>query len=158
MHKIKKPLVITAAAVVLVAAAVLGVLSAVKTTPWELTYHLVPSDVTAAMIWRGTYSYQLTEEEIVQLVHYLNRLEKSSFAIKYSRQNIPPQFGLSLQCGGVEIQLNQISSTHGPLVMTFDETTAKSFTTGQWYVNHPETAAYITALLDAKQSEATPTT
>jgi hypothetical protein len=37
MRKLKKPLLIAAGAIVLVAAAVLGVLSVVKTSPWEMT-------------------------------------------------------------------------------------------------------------------------
>jgi hypothetical protein len=154
MHKIKKPLFMTAAALVLVAAAVLGALSAVKTTPWELTYHLVPSDVSQAIIWQGAYSSQLTEDEIIKVVHMLNQLEKSAFTIKYGHTSAKPQFGLTVQCGTIEIRLDAITSKHGSLYMTFDETTAKSFTTGQWYVDNRLLSAYITELLSARQGGA----
>ena len=153
MRQFKKPLILTTAALVLVAAAVLGILSAVKTAPWELTYHLVPSDVTSVMIWKGAYSSQLTQDEIIQVVHLMNQLEKSSFNTKYSHVGAKPAYGVVIQCGSIEIRISQTTSTHGSLVMTFDATTAKSFSAGQWYINSDNLSKYIDSLSALSQTE-----
>ena len=154
MHKLKKPLLIAAGAVVLGAAAVLGVLTIVKTTPWELTYHLVPSDVTSALLWKGAYSFQLSEDEIVTVVHLLNRLDKSTYSIKYGHVGAAkPSCGLIVRCGDLEIMISQSTGKRAPLVMTFDKTTSETFIASQWYLNSSELDAYLDALLDARAAE-----
>jgi hypothetical protein len=153
MRKLKKPLFIAAGAVVLVAAAVLGILSIVKTTPWELTNHIVPSDVTAAFLWKGAYSAQLTEDEIISVVHLLNRLDKSTFTIKYGYLGFHPAYGLIVQCGDLEIRISPSSGTRAPLVMTFDKTTSETFISGKWYLHNADLASHINALLDARAAE-----
>jgi hypothetical protein len=153
-HRLKKPLIIAAAALVLVAIAVVGTLTAVKTAPWELTYHLVPSDVTSALIWKGAYTSQLTEDEIIQVVHMLNQLEKKAFTVKYTHSGAKPAYGLTLHCGDLDVKLSQTTSSHGSLIMTFDELTSRSFASGQWIVDSGELTSYIPGLLDAKQAEA----
>ncbi len=146
MHKLKKPLIFIAAALVLVTAAVLGIMSAVKTAPWELTYHLIPSDVTSAMVWNGAYSSQLKQDELIQVVHLMNQLEKSAFTTKYTHQGVKSAYGVVIQCGSIEMRISQTTSQHGALIMTFDATTAKSFTAGQWYINSDDLSSYIGSL------------
>ena len=153
MRKLKKPLLIAAGAFVLVAAAVLGIMSVVKTTPWELTYHLVPSDVTSAVLWKGSYSAQLTEDEIISVVHLLNRLDKSTFSIKYGYSSFKPTYGLDIRCGDLEIRISQSSGARAPLIMTFDKATSETFISGKWYLKNTELASSLNALLDAKMAE-----
>lgn len=155
MRKLKKPLLIVTGALILITAAVFGVLSLVKTTPWELTYHIVPSDVTSVLLWKGTQTAQLTEDEIVSIVHLLNHLDKSSFTIKYGHTGPQPAFGLIIRCGDLKIMINQSTTSHGTLVMTFDQMTSETFMSGQWYLNSDELKAYIDTLLDAKAAELT---
>ena len=153
MPKLKKPLLIAAGALVLTSAAVLGILSIVKTTPWELTYHIVPSDVTTAFLWKGASSVQLTEDEIISVVHLLNRLDKSSFSIKYGFQGIESADGIVVQCGDLEVRVSRVSGKHAPLVMTFDKTTSDAFIAGRWYLKSDALASYIETRLASRAAE-----
>jgi hypothetical protein len=153
MHKLKKPLIFAAGALVLAAAAVVGILTLVKTTPWELTYHLVPSDVTSVILWQGSTTAKLTDDEIISVVHLLNQFEKSSYSIKYGYAGPKPMYGLIIQCGDVEIHISQSPNPREALVMTFDKTTSKTFISGQWYVNGAELKSTIETLLKAKAAE-----
>lgn len=153
MHKLKKPVIFAAGALVLVAAAVIGILTLVKTTPWELTYHIVPSDVTSVILWQGANKTKLTDDEIISVVHLLNQLEKSSFSIKYGHSGPKPTYGLDIQCGDVHIRISESPNPREALVVTFDKATAEAFMSGQWYVGSTELKSTIETLLDTKAAD-----
>ncbi len=109
------------------------------------------------LLWKGAYTSQLTEDEIVTVVHLLNRLDKSAFSIKYGHAGPKPAYGLIVRCGDLEIMVSQATSAHASLVMTFDQATSKTFISGQWYISSDELKAHIEALLETKSAQFTQT-
>lgn len=142
MSKERYALIVVATGVVLViAAALLMIFSSPKQTPWELTSTLLPGEVQTADAWIASNSIKLTEEQIVEAVHYLNRLEKSDFRENSSHAGITPAYGLHLVCIGMDIAINQAGGTITE--MSFDETTAKLLDTDQWIIDDIGLADFI---------------
>lgn len=142
MTKEKYALIVVATGVILViAAALLMIFSGPKQTPWELTNTLLPGEVKAACIWVASSSIKLTQEQITEAVHYMNRLDKSDFRENSSHAGSTPLYGLQLECSGMDITINQVGGTKTE--MNFDETTAKSLETDQWIIDDTDLADFI---------------
>jgi hypothetical protein len=58
-----------------------------------------------------------------------------------------------MKCGDLEIRISQSPNHKEALIITFDQTTSKSFMSGQWYLNSAELRSAINTLLDTGVTE-----
>lgn len=147
MTKQKYVLMAIAAGVVLVIASVLLMLfSGPKDTPWELTNPLLPSEVQNAYIWyeeNNCTVKTLTQEQITEVVHLLNRLEKEDFT-ENTASISTPAYALHLFCSGMELTLNPLGGAKTEVI--FDAKTAEALKADRWAVNDDALADRLLAV------------
>jgi hypothetical protein len=147
MAKEKYALMVIAAGVVLVIASVLLMLfSGPKDTPWELTNTLLPGEVQNTYIWYENNKCTVktpTEEQITEVVHLINRLEKEDY-IENTASSSTPAYALHLFCGEMKMTLQPLGGAKTEII--FDAKTAEALKADRWVVNDDALAGWLLAV------------